>query len=41
VERHVSNILAKLGIRNRTELAGALAASLGDRPPARVEGPPR
>ena len=29
VERHVSNILAKLGIRNRTELAGALAAALG------------
>jgi DNA-binding CsgD family transcriptional regulator len=41
VERHVSNILAKLGIRNRTELAGALAATL-DRPPgAEVEGPPR
>jgi DNA-binding CsgD family transcriptional regulator len=32
VERHVSNILAKLGLRNRTELAGALA---------KVEGPPR
>ena len=41
VERHVSNILAKLGIRNRTELAGALAAPLGRRPPAKVEGPPR
>jgi DNA-binding NarL/FixJ family response regulator len=32
VERHVSNILAKLGIRNRTELAGALAATLSGRP---------
>jgi DNA-binding CsgD family transcriptional regulator len=41
VERHVSNILAKLGIRNRTELAGALAATLGRRSEARVEGPPR
>ena len=29
VERHVSNILAKLGIGKRTELAGALAATLG------------
>ena len=41
VERHVSNILAKLGIRNRTELAGALAATLGRRPGAKVEGAPR
>ena len=41
VERHVSNILAKLGIRNRTELAGALAAPLGHRSEAKVEGPPR
>jgi DNA-binding CsgD family transcriptional regulator len=41
VERHVSNILAKLGIRNRTELAGALAATLGGHPPAEVEGSPR
>jgi len=41
VERHVSNILAKLGIRNRTELAGALAATLGRRSEAKVEGPPR
>ena len=41
VERHVSNILAKLGIRNRTELAGALAATLSRRPEAKVEGPPR
>jgi DNA-binding CsgD family transcriptional regulator len=41
VERHVSNILAKLGIRNRTELAGALAATLGRRQGANVEGAPR
>jgi DNA-binding NarL/FixJ family response regulator len=41
VERHVSNILAKLGIRNRTELAGALAATLGRRSETKVEGPPR
>jgi DNA-binding NarL/FixJ family response regulator len=41
VERHVSNILAKLGIRNRTELAGALAATLGGRSEPEVEGPPR
>jgi DNA-binding CsgD family transcriptional regulator len=40
VERHVSNILAKLGLRNRTELAGALAGRLG-RSEAKVEGPPR
>lgn len=30
VERHVSNILAKLGIRNRTELAARLAGALGE-----------
>jgi DNA-binding CsgD family transcriptional regulator len=35
VERHVSNILAKLGVQNRTELAGKLAAS------AEIEGVPR
>ena len=40
VERHVSNILAKLGIRNRTELAGALATA-PDRQGPKVEGPPR
>jgi DNA-binding NarL/FixJ family response regulator len=40
VERHVSNILAKLGIRNRTELAAALAAVPG-RQGAKLEGPPR
>ena len=26
VERHVSNILAKLGVRNRAELAGVIGA---------------
>jgi DNA-binding CsgD family transcriptional regulator len=41
VERHVSNILAKLGIRNRTELAAALAAPLDRRTGSKVEGPPR
>jgi DNA-binding CsgD family transcriptional regulator/tetratricopeptide (TPR) repeat protein len=41
VERHVSNVLAKLGIRNRTELAGALAATLARRSETKVEGPPR
>jgi DNA-binding CsgD family transcriptional regulator len=40
VERHVSNILAKLGIRNRTELATMLGASLGAREP-QDEGVPR
>jgi hypothetical protein len=35
VERQVSNILAKLGIGKRTELAGALAATLGGRSEAR------
>jgi DNA-binding NarL/FixJ family response regulator len=29
VERHVSNILAKTGARNRTELAGRLAETAG------------
>jgi DNA-binding NarL/FixJ family response regulator len=41
VERHVSNILAKLGIRNRTELAAALAAPPDRRAGSKVEGPPR
>jgi DNA-binding CsgD family transcriptional regulator/tetratricopeptide (TPR) repeat protein len=41
VECHVSNILAKLSLRNRTELAGALAATLGRRSETKVEGPPR
>jgi DNA-binding CsgD family transcriptional regulator len=31
VERHVSNILAKLGVRNRTELAARLAQRTADR----------
>ena len=34
VERHVSNVLAKLGVRNRAELAGR-SRSLAN------EGPPR
>jgi DNA-binding CsgD family transcriptional regulator len=40
VERHVSNILAKLDIRNRTELATILGASLGERE-SQDEGVPR
>jgi DNA-binding NarL/FixJ family response regulator len=40
VERHVSNILAKLGLRNRTELAAAVA-TLGRHRGPEVEGPPR
>lgn len=32
VERHVSNILLKLGARNRTELASRLASQTGDAP---------
>ncbi len=40
VERHVSNVLAKLGIRNRTELATMLAASSGEHD-SRDEGVPR
>jgi DNA-binding CsgD family transcriptional regulator len=38
VERHVSNILAKLGIRNRAELAARIGTPQGD--PA-IEGGPR
>lgn len=37
VERHVSNCLAKLGMRNRTELA----AALGGDPAGETEGAPR
>jgi DNA-binding NarL/FixJ family response regulator len=41
VERHVSAALAKLGARNRTELAGRLAALAQEREPgAPGEGPP-
>ena len=40
VERHVSNILAKLDMRNRTELATMLGASLGELEP-QGEGAPR
>jgi DNA-binding NarL/FixJ family response regulator len=42
VERHVSNILAKLGVRNRAELAGRLreTPATGGLPP-KSEGVPR
>ena len=40
VERHVSNVLAKLGARNRTELATLLAPALGEHDP-QDEGVPR
>lgn len=39
IERHVSNIMAKLGVRNRTELAALLARS--SEHPAEDEGAPR
>jgi DNA-binding NarL/FixJ family response regulator len=39
IERHVSNIMAKLGVRNRTELAALLGRSLGHLPEG--EGAPR
>lgn len=38
IERHISNILAKLGVRNRTELAGLIA---GEGPGGGGEGAPR
>lgn len=40
VERHVSNILSKLGMRNRTELASRVGASLGEQG-SQDEGVPR
>jgi DNA-binding NarL/FixJ family response regulator len=40
VERHMSNILGKFGLRNRTELATTLGASLGERG-SQNEGVPR
>ncbi|HYN70301.1 MAG TPA: AAA family ATPase [Candidatus Eisenbacteria bacterium] len=41
VERHVSNILAKLGARNRTELAGRVAELAAREPGIEMAGPPR
>jgi DNA-binding NarL/FixJ family response regulator len=44
IERHVSNVLGKVGVRNRAELAAVLAARDGTGPhPASTEneGPPR
>jgi DNA-binding NarL/FixJ family response regulator len=40
VERHVSNIFSKLGMRNRTELASRVGASLGEHG-SQDEGVPR
>ena len=39
VERHVSNVLGKVGARNRTELASRLASTI--HPPTDDEGAPR
>ena len=39
VERHVSNVLGKVGVRNRTELASRLASTIP--PPTDDEGTPR
>ena len=43
VERHVSNVLAKLGVRNRAEVAGRFGSLLqaGYGPQNHNEGPPR
>lgn len=46
VERHVSNVLAKAGVRNRTELAVALSDESGEATveapaPSEIEGVPR
>jgi DNA-binding NarL/FixJ family response regulator len=39
VERHVSNVLGKVGARNRTELASRLASTIHQ--PTEDEGAPR
>jgi DNA-binding CsgD family transcriptional regulator len=40
VERHITNVLAKLGLRNRTELAGLLASAGASESSVLVRGSP-